>query len=151
MKSRGGNRLQIEDTDGSSDEEEVREVDMKQAIKTAPVVTETPIAENKEPQKKEIKITEVETDEDEEEEEEVVEAEMPKVKPETIEPPVVVTETKIEAKPQPVDFDLPKNVIQFKDKALNFFSSGQYGDAVEQYALAIDSLNKSLLASKSKF
>ena len=182
LKSKGGSRLKIEETDGSSDdEEEVQVVDPKLTAKTKdapkPTIDVAP--------KKQIKIAEVESDdEDEEDNKENIkkaEEEKPKSNPkqesksenakkeekaQTTAKPVelpkkeikqevksenVKAEEKVEPKADPVkelpkkeakQYDLPKSVIDIKDKANTLFGSGQYGEAVEKYSKAIEQLKK---------
>ena len=174
LKSKGGNRLKIEETDGSSDdEEEVQVVDPKLTAKIKdtpkPIINLAP--------KKQIKIAEVESDEDEDNTKENIkkdEEEKPKSNPKQesksenakqtkpVESPKkeikqevksenAKTEEKVQPKADPVkelpqkeakQYDLPKSVIDIKDKANTLFGSGQYGEAVENYSKAIEQLKK---------
>jgi hypothetical protein len=91
--------------------------------------------------KKQIKITEVETDDEEDDQKQ--------------EEPVNVVNNQqrykananIESKQ--INYELSKNVVDFKDKAFKSFSSGQYGDAAENYSKAIENLNKDISLAKS--
>ena len=145
VKLRGGNRLKIEDTDGSSDGE-IEEVDMKVELNAK----SDELVKNANETKK-IHVTEVETDEDDEnnEEKEVAKKESaPLAEKEQIslkEERTQGTSSKM------LDFVLPKTVIEFKDRANQHFTNGQYGDAAENYTQAIESLNKNILIAKSKF
>ncbi len=92
-------------------------------------------------QKKQIKVTEVDTDDEEDDEEQ--------------EEPVNVANSQQQSKTnanieiKQINYELSKNVLDFKDKAFKSFSSGQYGDAAENYSKAIENLNKDISSAKS--
>ena len=142
VKSKGGKRLVIEETDGETeDEEEEEEVKVEAKIESAPPVTVTePRAtttktEEKSNEKKKIEIKETEEDDDEEEtndvemkrEEEVVQPTPPPPPPAQPEPP----------KPE---VQLPQQVVDFKNEANKLFQNGHYGDAIDYYSKAINQI-----------
>ena len=146
VKSLGGNRLKIEDTDGS--EEEIEEINIKTKVKTTQVLNdEKKKIEEHSTKKKQIEVTEVDTDdEDQEEEEENEDKGKDAI-------PILNNQTKsnVNIKVEQKNYELSKNVIDFKDKAFKFFSNGQYGDAVENYTKAIEHLNKDISTAKGEY
>ncbi len=128
MKLNGANRLLIEDTDGSSseEEEEVEKIHLKDnKPKKNEEIIEIPL------HKTSIKISEVDED-DEETDESESEKE---------------TDNKenVSLNPEPkekVVLELPQNIATIKDEAFKQFSSGQYGSACELYGKAIDNLKE---------
>ncbi|CAF0712360.1 unnamed protein product [Brachionus calyciflorus] len=137
VKSIGGNRLKIEETDGSDEESEQEEEAKKEIEKKLD-----------EPKKK-INIAEVESDESDSEEETIKKFENQEEKTDerlktdesklnpVNEQPTQIETSKIETK---VVFELPDSVLKLKDKATELFSNGQYGDAIEYYTKSIDEL-----------
>lgn len=158
--SAGGNRLKIEETDGSEDEEEDVVIKPSQTEKI-PTNNQSNLKN-----KKSIKITEVESDDEETDEESVKE-----IKPETQtspknEEPKQIIPEKSQTKaaepkqetpspslsdkkeeniepPKPVSsIELPASLLEFKNKGNTLFSSGQYGEAIDYYTKAIDEIKK---------
>jgi tetratricopeptide (TPR) repeat protein len=158
VKARGGNRLKIEDTDGSSneeDEEKIEKIDMKKTVTSsnATISASTPLTKKQEPvektdQKKKIKITEVENDDDEEDDRNGNQLQPTKPISE-INDNLKPKQEILEQKPS-VNYDLPKLVVDFKDKAHKFFTSGAYGDAAENYTKAIEILTKNLTTTRDE-
>lgn len=130
MKLNGANRLLIEDTDGSSseEEEEVEEIHLKDnKPKKNEEIIEIPL------HKTSIKISEVDED-DEETDESESESEKETNNKENV-----------SLNPEPkekVVLELPQNIATIKDEAFKQFSSGQYGSACELYGKAIDNLKE---------
>ncbi len=142
MKSSGGNRLKIEDTSGSEDEEENGNKNVKN--KKANIETAAKFSDSL--RKKNIKITEVESDDYEDEEDNKTEDINNKIdgKENKIKNEEEISLEKIVEKK---DYQLPKNVINLKDKANNNFTNGHYGDALNYFTQAINALQE--LESKS--
>lgn len=140
MKSLGGNRLKIEETDGSSEDDEIEDEDEEEYQENLKVNSRVSSSE-KEGQTRQIKIAEVESDESEGESEMAVETN--NVVP-------AVTKVEVESKLKTmVTFKLDQKLIEEKDKGNQKYKNGQYGEAVEHYAKVIDELNKILKSYKS--
>lgn len=127
MKLNGANRLLIEDTDGSSsEEEEIEEINVKDnKPKKNEEIIEIPL------HKTSIKISEVDEDDEETDESE---SEKETNNKENV-------SLNLEPK-EKVVLELPQNIATIKDEAFKQFSSGQYGSACELYGKAIDSLKE---------
>lgn len=108
----GGKRIQIEDTDGSENEEDYEE----KAIK---------IEDDIRP----IQIAEVESDESESESEEEQEEEKEEQKPP-------------EPVKQVVEFKIDPKLLKEKDQANQQYKNGQYGEAINHFTHVINELNK---------
>lgn len=126
LKSIGGNRLKIEETDGSeeedSDQEEISKVNVNNG------------------QKKQIKIAEVESEGSDEETEYIPETN-PKIT-EASKPVIENTAEKAVEKPIKKEITIPETVLAAKDKANGLFQAGQYGEASEYYTRAIENLTR---------
>lgn len=159
-KLNGANRLLIEDTDGSSSEdEEIVQIEVKETKKEAtnPIQPQhssttslpTSVSSNKseiENKKQPIKIAEVEDDDEETDESDCEESNSKTVQaavkksevadkiPEIVEKKIVLD----------VKLELPEKVSKTKDNAFKHFSSGQYGAACELYSKAISELKEAV-------
>lgn len=140
VKSKGGKRIVIEETDGESDEEPAQKIQIN-----------TQLEEEK--SKKTIKIKEVDSDEDENNEmhSNVQESSL-NVKTEVVSDKIEPhqeqknQENKVSESQIQVDKPLPNEIVTLKDKANKLFESGQYAEAISFYTQAIDYL-KSLTDS----
>lgn len=121
VKSMGGKRVQIEDTDGSENEEDYEE----KAIKI-----DVDEATNDDNGIRRVNIAEVESDTDESDAEEAVKEQ---AEEETPPKETVNVENKRE-------FELEARLIEVKDKAYREYRNGQYGDAIRHYNTIIDEL-----------
>ena len=146
IKSLGGNRLKIEESD-SSDEEEMPHIQMNESSKL------NGHADTAASKKTSIKISEVESEDCEDSEEETEnEAAKPVVNQVIEEKPATTEQKPIEAESKPIHqiikLELPEVVITMKDKANTQFASGQYSDAMLFYTKAIEHL---ILMQPSKY
>jgi len=149
-KLNGANRLLIEDTDGSSSEdEEIVQIEINETKKTA-----TPIQTPSNPlgnpnkttsvdiQKQAIRITEVENDDDDDQSEDeekltdpIEKSNNPKEKVENF----FLNDVKLE---------IPEKVARTKDSAFKHFSSGQYAAACDFYKKAITELKEEIKSNR---
>ncbi len=144
LNKSGGKRLRIDETDGSDDEDERVVVAPASSVETVPSDLNKNVAAKFEEAKKRVQIDEVNSD-SESEEPPKKEAPPPVDQPKKAAPPpneFKLTPPKKEAPPpQPVKkIDLPKEITVAKDKAFEFFTSGNYGEARDQYTKAIEKL-----------
>lgn len=124
VKSMGGKRIQIEDTDGSENEEDYEE----KAVK---------IGSDNEAALKPVQIAEVESDDGSQSEEDK------EKRPN--EPPKEVIKEEIK-------FELDPKLVEEKDKANREYRNGQYGDAIRHFTHVIDELtNRSKYCSSKTF
>ncbi|RNA25416.1 sperm-associated antigen 1 [Brachionus plicatilis] len=118
LKSAGGKRLQIEETDGSDEESDEENKNI-------------PIAE---------------VDSDSEEEDQVIEVPIKSEEKADNESSKTSTKLQEETEKESVlevkKFELPEHIIQTKDKAGVFFTNGQYADAIDYYTKSIDFLQE---------
>ena len=137
IKSLGGNRLKIEESD-SSDEDEMPNIQMTDSGKL------NGHADAAAGKKTSIKISEVESEDCEDSEEETENDAAKPVANQIIEEKPAAEQKPIEAalKPihQTIKLELPEVVLSIKDKANTQFASGQYSDAMLFYTKAIEHL-----------
>jgi hypothetical protein len=150
VKSMGGTRLKIEDTDGSEDEAaEEEKLNILANESTPTIANSTSSGQSNQigSQMKEIKIAEVESDDDddydesddhpeketkrESEKEEKIRSEIQQTPPEV--------KTSAVAK-----FKLDPKLIEEKDKAFSLYKNGHYAESVQHYTTVIESLLKEI-------
>ncbi len=134
VKSLGGKRLQIEesDTDDEDVEEKLENILLNsKSEKPASIQVKDKVTG----QKTSIKITEVESEDCEETDDEEIETKV--TVDDNVKAPV---EPVVEKVREEVKIELPKRVVDFKDKANAQYASGQYSDALEFYTFAVDAL-----------
>ena len=145
LKKQGGKRLQIEESD-SSEDEDIEEKLTNIVLNAEEKPTSIEVKDTITGKKTSIKISEVDSEDCEETDDEETSQSIEKqpaaepTKPEPKSEDVNFSEKIAPVPVESVKIELPKNILDFKDKANTQFASGQYSDALEFYSFAIDAL-----------